>query len=392
VPDPFVLADLAPSPAGALELTIGCRTRRADRNTHAHPITINADWSVTTPHNLALERIAAAMGGYLSCIDFVDRVVPTLREFLRRKARRVGPKLIRNDGGRWVVPGQPLACGCDSFGFADAADAAEHWRSPHHVASEHLVAHRPLMRLVRAVEDAYDTIFAAPPGDPPAGSAVRERRGVDYLWDAGVHPQMITTIRDIVWPDGPPLPTWFYLGAMSRRPDLNWIANTLGTVPDENIAVWLCWTDAALDRAHPAARTGWLQAGVPRSAIAALADGGYTPLEVARLAYATGRSLQGAATTFAAWHRAGCHPSADDIVQLDDLGADRWYAPSAAAIDWLCARLPRRGGPSRTEVGLVLAVAGTRASAMKALAQGIHDPLGTARVLGVTIERELTTQ
>lgn len=396
MPDPFVLADLAPSPAGDLELTVGCRTARTGRSRHRHLITIHADWSVTTPHDLDLERIAVAMGGYLSCLDVVDHVVPALREFLRRNARRVAPRLSRNDGGRWQVPVAHASCGCDAFGFADVTEAADHWRSVRHVAIERGVSARILDHLAREILIAHDTTFALPPLESGIKSAVRERRGIEYLWDAGLHPQMIKAIRETVWPDGTPLPAWFYLGAMSRRPNLDWIAATLRSVPDEDIAVWLCWTDADLDRAHPAARTGWLQAGVPRVAIAALADGSYSPIEVARLSHATGRSIQAAAITLAAWHRAGCHPSPDDVVLLDELGVDRWYEPSAAAIDWLCRCLPRRDGPSRTQIGLVLAVAGTRAGAMKAFGQSIYDPVGAARVLGIPsrirIERELAPQ
>jgi hypothetical protein len=392
VHEPFVLPDLPPSPAGALELSIGCRTTRSGRSTHRHPFTINSDWSVTTPHNLDLERIAVGMGGYLSCLDLVDHVVPALRDFLQRTAHRIAPRLIRNDGGRWVIPGPPLACGCNEFGFADVTDAGDHWRSVQHVASERGVSSRLLDHLAREVLAAHDTSFVLPPLESGIKEAVRERRGVEYLWDAGLHPEMIKAVRAAVWPDGPPLPVWFYLGVMSRRPDLGWIASTLRSIPDEDIAVWLCWTDADLDRAHPAARTGWLQAGVPRVAIAALADGSYTPLEVARLSHATGRSIQASAITLAAWHRAGCHPSADDVILLDELGVDRWYEPSTAAIDWLCRCVPRQHGLTRTQIGLVLAVTGTRAGAMKALGQGSYDPIGAARVMGIPIDRELTPQ
>src|SRR5262249_44760837 len=160
---------------------------------------------------------------------------------------------------------------------------------------------RALHQLVKGVEAAHDTTFVDPPPHRAADHAVRERRGVEYLWDAGLHPDMITTIRRTIWPGGPPLPVWFYLGAMSRRPDLQWVATPMGPVPDRGPAVWPCGTDADLDRARPQARTGWLQAGVPRVAIAALAEGSYSPIEVAQLAHSTGRSIQGAAITFAAW-------------------------------------------------------------------------------------------
>lgn len=388
MPEPYALPDLPPSPGGGAELKVGCRTRRTGSARHKHAITISEDWTAHTPHDIELERIAIAMGGYLSCVDLVDHTVPAVRELVQRQGRRIAPQLRRSDGGRWVLPGPALACGCDEFGFAGVEQAAEHFRSPQHVLCEFAVASGDFAQLAGPVQRGWETLFALPPAHG-IDALVRERRGVEFLWDAGLHPKMISAIHRAVWPDGPPLPAWFYLGAMSRRPNLDWIATTLRTVPDEDIAVWLCWTDAALDRAHPEARTGWLQAGVPRVAIAALAEGAYAPIDVARLSHATGRSIPASATTLAAWHRAGSHPSADDIALLDELGVDRWYEPSTGAVDWLWRRFGR-GRLSRTQLALVLAVCGTRAGAVKALTQGVVDPVGAARVMNVPVERELT--
>ena len=382
--DPFTLPPIGPSPSGSVQVTVACRTSRTGGSGRRHPVEIASDWTVTTPHDLGLERVAAAMGGYLSCLDLVDRGIPALRELTQRLARRSVPLIHRDDGGRWIPAELPTGCTCSSFGYSSAADAAAHLRGVQHVAYAYDVSTKALERLVHAVFDAHDTMFFAPPADEcGAGAAVRERRGVEQLWDCGLHPEIVARLQDAVWPGGPPLPMWFYLGAMSRRPDLTWVAQTLRAVPDEDIAVWLCWTNAELDHAHPDARTGWLQAGVPRIAIAALADGSYTPIDVARVARASGRSLVAAALTLAAWHRARCHPSPDDIALLDELEVDRWYEPSAAALDWLEQRLPRSGGPTRTEVGLMLAVCGTRAGAMKALSQGIQDPRAAADLLGL---------
>jgi hypothetical protein len=175
---------------------------------------------------------------------------------------------------------------------------------------------------------------------------------------------------------------WFYIGAVTRRPNLDWIANVLAEVPDEDVAVWLTWTDSSLDRKHPDARLQWLRAGVPRRAIAALADGSYTPVDVARLAASTKRSVPSAALTLAAWHRAGCHPSPEQVATLHELDVDPWYEPSIGAIDWLWDRVNRLPKPvTRTEVGLVLAVAGTRPAAMRLLKAGVRDPRAGARLL-----------
>jgi hypothetical protein len=391
--DPFTLPSIGPAPQGSIEAIVRCRTSRTGGTRNKHAIGIDADWSVTTPHDLALERIAAAMGGYLSCLDLVDRYIPALRELTQREARRVLPQITRNSGGRWTFATLPTGCTCESFGFASASEAAGHLRGVWHVAHEYGVPPRDLERLMNPIFGAHDTLFFAPPTDEwNARATVREDRGVDQLWDAGLHPQTVAAIHRAVWPGGPPLPMWFYLGAMSRRPNLGWLAQTLQAVPDENLAVWLCWTNAELDHVHPEARTGWLQAGVPRQAIAALADGSYSPIDVARVSHATGRSLAAAALTLAAWQRAGCHPRPEDIVLLDELDVDPWYEPSVGAIDWLWNRVGRRGGPSRTGIGLVLAVCGTRAGAMKAFTQGIHDPRGAARLMGIAVPDHTSDQ
>lgn len=380
--DPFRLLPLAPSPTGSLPLTVRCRTARKGGPSARHSVSIDAGWSVTTPHDLALERVAAAMGGYLSCLDLVDRDIPALRELVQRLGRRYVPHISRDVGGRWAPAVLPVGCSCEALGYPSASEAAAHVRGVRHVAQEFGVPPRDLERMAHAVSDAHDTMFFAPPPDEwDASAAVREARGVEQLWECGLHPETIVMIHDAVWPGGPPLPMWFYLGAMSRRPALEWVAKTLSAVPDADIAVWLCWTNAELDHVHPHARTGWLQAGVPRVAIAALADGSYTPIDVARLARATGRSLAAAAVVLAAWHRARCHPRPEDIALLDELDVDRWYEPSPGALDWLEKRVAR--GLTRTQIGLVLAVCGTRAGAMKALSHGIHDPRGAAALLGI---------
>ena len=383
--DPFTLSPIPPSPTGPIELQITCRTARGPGPRTVHPLVIDTDWSVTTPHDLALERVATAMGGYLSCLELVDQGIPALREVIQRRARRSPVRISRDIGGRWTPAVLPAGCSCGPFGFGEAREAAVHVRSTQHVAAEFGVKTRTLERLMGPILDAYDTLFfAPPPSDPRATALVRDARSTELLWDCGVHPESIVTIHQAVWPGGPPLPVWFYLGVVSRRPALAWVARTLATVPDEDIAVWLAWTNAELDHVHPDARTGWLQAGVPRKAIAALADGSYTPIEVALLSRATHRSLAAAALTLAAWHHARCHPKPEDITLLDELGVDPWYEPSTGAVDWLQERARGRGAPTRTQLGLLLAVAGTRAGAMKALGQGITDLRDAADLLGLT--------
>ena len=60
-----------------LVIKVPCRTSaEPGARAKVHAITLEADGSVTTPHDLDNERIAAALGGYLSCLDLVDKAVP----------------------------------------------------------------------------------------------------------------------------------------------------------------------------------------------------------------------------------------------------------------------------------------------------------------------------
>lgn len=50
------------------------------------------------------------MGGYLSCVDLVDREAPALRELVQLRARRVWPQLTRNVARRWTLGAVPVEC------------------------------------------------------------------------------------------------------------------------------------------------------------------------------------------------------------------------------------------------------------------------------------------
>ena len=43
---------------------------------------------VATPHDLDAERIAAAFGGYTSCLELVDPVIPAVRASMGMQTRR----------------------------------------------------------------------------------------------------------------------------------------------------------------------------------------------------------------------------------------------------------------------------------------------------------------
>jgi hypothetical protein len=182
----------------------------------------------------------------------------------------------------------------------------------------------------------------------------------------------VEQVRDAVSPSGRPLPTTAYLGAAYRCEDLDWLAATVRRRPDPEVAVWAAWSYGNGDRAHPHLRGDWLELGVVRSAIDVLVDGGITVRLAEELAETTGRTLQRAALVLAAWEKAGCRPGPGDIAALDVLGVGDSYQPGAAAVESVLRGAGRlRVRPTRTQVAVLLGLAGTRAEAVRLLQQGV---------------------
>ena len=333
-----VLPALGPTPDGAaVTFEVRCRTRKAGRGA-AHPVTLDADWQLRTPHDLEAERIAVAFGGYCSCVELADVVIPAVRVLTQLRARRVLPSIYRSSPSTWKLTAPTSGCRCESAQSASAAGAAGHERSTEHAAAAAAVEAHVLTPVIDAVEAAHRSTFADPPPDAAAAERVHLRDGLGRLWAAGIHPEAVRRWHDAVWPGGPPLPVSFYLGVVSQRPSLEWLAQSIENCPDADVLSWLSWTESPSDRRRPAARGAWLKAGVPRKVILELGQTAYTPDDVQRLADWTSRTFPGAAALLAAWHRADCRPTLADLVMLDAAGADPWFQPSSASVDWVFDR------------------------------------------------------
>ncbi len=124
------LGDLPPSPDGPLTTQVTCRAGTRGRSAK-HDITLAADWSLTTPHDLDAERILAALGGTLSCINLNDVVVPALHELVQLSARRRLAGVRRTDRSRWILT-RRTCTRCHDHAFRTPADAARHERTLDH--------------------------------------------------------------------------------------------------------------------------------------------------------------------------------------------------------------------------------------------------------------------
>jgi hypothetical protein len=302
---------LAPNARGGdLTLDVRCHVDPQHKRPRTHPILLHPDWSVDTGHDLEAERFTVAFGGYLSCLDLVDKVIPAVRTYAQRQLRLVLPEISLGVGARWTVTNRVDGCCAGFTSYATPQEAANHYRSPRHVAAD---VGNARMSTVRTV--GKQVLWAHGAGDPVmlpgaaralVGTCVKTRAELELLWDAGLTPEMIELVHDGA---GRPLPANYYLGVLSKRPDLKWVHATAAKTPDRDVHEWLAWTETDSDRDNPTRRGEWLALGVSFRDVTVFGETAYTPADVQLLADETRKTTTAAAALLANWVRAGCLPS-----------------------------------------------------------------------------------
>lgn len=350
-------------PDGApVSLTVTCRTNRRGGG-RRHPVLILPDWSVRTPHDLDLERIAVAMGGYVSCVDLVDHMVPALREVWLRRRRVVAPEIRPSGRGAWLVQDAFAGCGCGGRTYATPGMAAQHLREAGHWARKHGLPERRLAALLTAFDAAARPVERSAEAARAVGRPDRER-----LWDAGVHPARIAAIHAELAVDGR-LPASVYLAVATGQVTSAWLHQFADLGP-ETLA-WAATTSVPGEDTW--SRRAWLDAGAGREAALVLLGGSYGVDHARELAALLGVSVTHAATTLAGWVDAGCAPSPAAIAQAARAGGAARPVPSAAAIDSVLASASA-ARPDRTQVGLLLVALGSRPATLAALRRRVTTP------------------
>ncbi len=354
-------------------LTITCRTSpEPGARGRRHPITLEADGSITTPHDLDSERLAVALGGYLTCVDLVDRTAPLLREWVGLQ-RRDAPLPIRSpdQGRRWHAL-QRGSC-CPGGGFTDPCAAADHARGSRHLALSRGTDARRLQTLVKGV------------AVPDSGRRVGEPW--DTLWACGIHHDHIDRIDERL-ALGAPLEPMFYLAVVQQQPDLDWLREMVaaaGRAP--RTAEWLAWTYGPSDRQDPAARVEWLRLAVPVRAIADLMGCGVEPAQIARLSGHWKVTNATAALLMQEWVRQGLLVPVEAL--MGPATAHLGYPPHPPGRESI-ARL-RQAMPSSTredllsdlELALALVEHGSVGSARAALIAHLERPGQDRAALGL---------
>lgn len=357
-------------PGLALELEVECRTSRRATRGRRHPVTVTADWALEGPHDLAAERVAAAFGGYTSCLGLADHVLPAAREAVQLLARRAPADITSIPDRGWMVGRPVTGCRCARWFFGTAQRAASHGRTVEHLATKHGADQRLLTQVLGAVGKHQD--YRSPP-DPTGRIAglVRDSGGLAELWVAGMHPDRVAEIASALPWFGEALPVSFYLGVDSRHVDPGRLAEVLVRRPDPDIAAWLAWSEHAVAPGTGPACGDWLAMGVPVRDVEALLTAGTAPATCRDLAARTGRSERQAAIYLAGWARADCEPSPEQVLLLDRLGINPAYHPPVTAVNLLELAASEHGEPpARTDLAVLLAVAGTRRAALDLLERG----------------------
>lgn len=237
-----------PDLPGPITVSVTCRTsRNSTKGSKRHPVTLYPDGTVDTGHDLEQERILAALGGYLSCLELADVASPAVLEWYTLQ-QRLADRPIRAAHSRapWH-PAKRAEC-CARRGYKTPQEAAAHARDPKHVARTHGAHAWQVAELCRGIapEPAPEM-----PGDPWA-----------TMWECGMHPDELDRISLEIDADDP-LPVYFYLGVIARNPNLAWIRDTMRAVPLEPRSVtYLAWSYSKIDRLDPTLRSQWLRTGI----------------------------------------------------------------------------------------------------------------------------------
>ncbi|WP_460845872.1 hypothetical protein [Nocardioides ultimimeridianus] len=330
-----------------------------------HPITINPDWSVQTPHDLAAERVAMAFGGYLSCVELVDLEVPALRDWVMLTNRAALAGISATPSG-WRVEAV-AGCRCARTAYDGAATAFEHVRSVDHLALKYGADRRRLTRLLESFEAGAGTTLRHRPDVPPEVCArIREPHGAELLWRAGIHEDRVAEALDLVTSVEDALPVTFVVRVVYGGVDRRWFADNLRHAPTAEAATWLAWWDGERGDHEDFGR--WLGLGVPPRMISPLIEVGLSPAEALAAAAWIDADVGVTARRMAAWAEVDCRVDGRHLAALDRYGIGA-LVPSRSAIGVLDqhVRMSRVASPARADLAVLLAVCGTTGAAAMAI-------------------------
>lgn len=366
----------SPTPDGSqLVLSVRCGPGE-------HAAFLRPDWTAELPHDLEAERTAVAFGGTCDCLHLVDRVLPAARRWLDLQLRAVLPPVPVTADGKALLNWCRICPDPVRLVAGDLPAVAEHMRSVAHVAAQErcdlAVLHRVTGHLSRA--HGLPRTSEPPPAEvETAGECVAPRDRVLWLWQVGVRPDQVLAVHEAVGVPGLPLPAEFYVQLLAGRADARWLrAARQRNRYDDFLLDWLF--DAVDGGGLRPERAAWVQTRLPGRLLRSLSDGGYFARDVQRLAKGSGLSLLRAGRWLDVWLSVGARPSPEELLALVPLGLSPYAVPSRAALDRLTEEIGA-GAPSRTELALLLLVAGSVLQASVRVRAGVLEATAVARAV-----------
>lgn len=228
-----------------------------------------------------------------------------------------------------------------------ATSAAAHERGSHHLACKFGVDESQLRELLTRADEAYGGLERLP-ASPRAEVLVMESRGLDDLWESGIHPDRVLEIHREIWPEHGAIPVRLYQSFGTYRKASEW---------------------------HR-----WSGIGLQLLEVEQLLHSDFAPEDLDTIAQATSRTSRRVGVCLARWLRTGCEPSVEDVCELLGLPALDWPIPSKQAIELAWSEVGFLQ-TTRTQVGLVLAVTGSTAHTIRAIGNGARGPRDAYRYM-----------
>lgn len=345
-------------PAEGVTFQVECRTG-PESEAIRHEVFVGADWQLTTPHDLELERIGVALGGSLTCVTLADCYLPATRAWLENVHRVRPADIVQRDARRWGALVPVAGCTCDQETWPTAAQAAEHLRNVRHWAKAHDTRVSQLGRTMHALGLQHTAT------NPVSRSATErwlaEPDATDRLWDAGVPFDLVPGICDELSPTGLLIPTHVVIAHLYAPRE--WAVLEQFVPHGPLVLAWAAQHRTDRDARRPGDRLAWVEAGVPLATIDRVFAGMTYELVHAR-AYAaeTGVPLGVAAGVLGRWQESGVTPDVRDLVELHRLDPHAAVGPRCAPAQPAVARtigLAARRGLAVTPVVAALALART---------------------------------
>lgn len=335
-----------------------------------HPVTLYPDWTVETRHDLELERIAAAFGSKIGCVDLADRRLPCVRQVWLHRQRAVPSGIQRTKDGQWQLISPVHGCGCvpGKGVWRRPEEASAHLRTLQHWARSFKADVAGCNRLIVAIERATGVAFDAPSPSWTASPAVYHFTDLAWLWEVGIHPDEVERIHAGLGLSEPLAAIGYVYASCSRAP-LDELA--LYAADGAEAVCWAASSWLEHPQVPPDRRREWFLAGLNWRLITGLIAGPYRLTDVQELAAATGKSLNRAADLLLGWLAVDCRPTVAEVIACCRLVPHGRQAPTLGALDAVWAATGRER-LSRAELGLILVVAGTPTTAIAMIRRGVR--------------------